>query len=367
MAEIEMKRIYRIIVIAFLLALVPAAWIFAFETRSHMDDMTNPDECMACHRGRGVSGTALLMDKRENLCFRCHGSEAVRRRDRARADIETVLLKVSVHPVIDTSEYHRMKETLPETDPNAPRHVACQDCHRVHISTDMAPTKGSKGYAPGDMRREVGTQRPLRGIRLRQASTEYEICYLCHSESANLDPQKNVAADFNPLNASYHPVEMTGKNKTVPSLIGGMSENSRIGCGSCHGNDDPSGPKGPHGSEFKPLLIAQYNIDDGPEMSEAYELCYICHRRSSIMANDSFKSHEQHIVLYEASCHTCHSAHGSDTNPNLIRFNESVVSVSNTTMLIEYLPGPGGMPRCYLNCHDTDHSTTGVANTAWPW
>jgi predicted CXXCH cytochrome family protein len=362
----RINDIYRMMAVAAALTALLGTAAIAYETKSHVDDLANPEGCMACHRGRGVRGTALLADRREELCFRCHGSDSGRRVNRSRFNIEAVLQKDSVHPFRDTSQYHMMAERLPETNPSVPRHVACQDCHRVHISSDVSPTKGARGYAPGDMRRKLGEEKP-RGIRFRRASTDYDICYQCHADSANLPSERIVAAEFNPLNASYHPVEMTGKNKDVPSLIGGMSENSKIGCGSCHGNNDPAGPRGPHGSDYKPLLISEYVQEDGPELMESYALCYICHRRSSIMKNESFKAHEEHIVSQDTSCHTCHNSHGSEIYTDLIEFNEDVVSPSNTSMMLEYVPGPGGRPRCYLTCHDADHAMDSIANKPWPW
>ena len=336
--------------------------------KSHMDRFTNPDQCMSCHSGYGVIGTALLQRAREAMCFECHGDEGTgKRKNRARTNIKAVLEKVSAHPVVDTSHLHRTYEKLPEEDSSLERHVACQDCHKVHITSDEEPTKGAKGYIPGAVRGSIGDG-PRRGLRKKQAEIEYEICYLCHSDSANRpSDSRNIAVEFNPLNASFHPVESTGKNKSVPSLKLGLNENSRIGCISCHDNDDRSGPSGPHGSDNEHILVARYRTYDGAEHTSAYEICYLCHRRSSILGDESFNLHRRHIVVEETACYTCHVSHGSELNIGLIEFNVDVVDPPGSGGPITYVPGGGNKPKCYLNCHGTDHTVDGIDGKAWPW
>jgi predicted CXXCH cytochrome family protein len=363
---LKLKILYISMILLVLISLPSIA--FARGIKSHMETSVNPGECMSCHSGRGISGTALLRQGRQKLCYDCHGDNLTsKRKNLARTNIMTVMEKLSAHPVNETSSLHRAGEQLPETDSARDRHVACEDCHIVHVSTDLEPTKGSKGYRPGSMRSRIGSGPPT-GIRVREATDEYQICYLCHSDSANLPVEsRNIAFEFNPLNASYHPVEAKGRNKYVPSLTGGMTENSYIRCISCHNNDDPSGPSGPHGSDYENMLVLNYRTEDGPEFRKSYELCYMCHRRTSILGDDSFKLHQYHIVAYETSCHTCHSAHGSDSNEALIAFNEDVVSDPVSGGSVLYIPGSGGRPKCFLNCHGVEHSSAGVAGKSWPW
>ena len=359
----------RIIIFMFTMAIVTvfAGAGHAKGIKSHMNRTVSPDECMGCHSRFGISGTALLQQSRENLCFECHGGEdSGKRKNRARTNIKVVLEKFSAHPVVDTSHLHRISEQLPEEDSSKERHVACKDCHRVHITSDKEPTKGAKGYMPGSVRGRSGSGRP-KGLRMKEASSEYEICYLCHPDSANLPADsRNVSSEFNPINASFHPVESTGKNKSVPSLRGGLSENSRIGCISCHDNDDPSGPSGPHGSDNAHILVAPYRVDDGPEHMGAYELCYVCHRRNSILGDKSFRLHQRHIVVEETSCHTCHTTHGSELNIGLMDFNTDVVEPPGSGGPITYIPG-GSTPKCFLKCHGTNHTPDGIGGKSWPW
>ena len=363
-----MKRTaFRILVVS-ALVLGTAVLGYGKGIKSHMDRFTNPGECMSCHSGYGVIGTAMLQRAREAMCFECHGDEGTgKRKNRARTNIKAVLEKRSAHPVIDTSHLHRINEKLPVEDSSTERHVACQDCHKVHITSDKEPTKGAKGYIPGAIRGR-SADGPRRGLRMKQAENEYDLCYLCHSDSANLpSDSRNISVEFNPLNASFHPVESTGKNKSVPSLKLGLKENSRISCISCHDNDDPSGPSGPHGSDNEHILVASYRTSDGPEHTSAYELCYLCHRRSSILGDESFNLHQHHIVIKETSCHTCHTSHGSELEIGLMEFNTDVVDPPDSGGSITYVPGGGSKPKCFLKCHGTDHTPDGIGGKAWPW
>ncbi len=322
---------------------------------SHMDKDKNPRGCVACHAGRSAPGTPMLRKRAEELCFDCHGLDS----RGARTDIETLFTKVSRHPVSETAKFHSPGERLPEEHVTDPRHVSCADCHVTHLSDETLSWRGARGYQPGPERRG-GAGRPP-GLRLGQADEEYHLCYLCHSDGANLPMgARNVAAELNPTNASFHPVEAVGRNRDVPSLLRQLSANSRISCGNCHGNDDPVGPRGPHGSDYFPLLRAEYRTSDGSENAKAYELCYACHDRRSILSDESFKQHNLHVVLGRTSCFACHSSHGSELNTGLIRFNPDAASSSGLSGGPRFFEGPGGAARCFLACHGADHSMDGI-------
>lgn len=311
------------------LLIFSADWAYAIPT--HLDGSKVTGGCSACHKGHGMPGTELLESRQGSLCFNCHGPGGKAR------DIYSVIMKPSNHPVIQTARYHVDGEQLPERDPSAPRHVSCYDCHNVHMSEEGDAISGVRGYSG-------------RGVALRQADREYELCYRCHSDSANLSQQKNVANDFSPDNASFHPVETYGKNSFVPSLKRGYDVTNLITCSDCHGNDDPSGPKGPHGSIYPPILNARYEMTPGPESPARYALCYQCHNRTSILNDESFKAHKEHVVFNQTPCSSCHDAHGSRTYPDLIKFDISVVSPNSRGELNIMVSVPG-RPRCLLSCH----------------
>lgn len=305
---------------------------------THLDNTRLPNGCISCHKGHGKRGTLMLGSPKDELCFNCHGPVKKGERGEAQTDIYSVLLKRSNHPVIQTSQNHVSGETLPEKSPSAPRHVACVDCHDPHLTTRDRPFAVPLGYSG-------------KRVKIKDVRKDYMVCYLCHSDSANL-PQDahNIAQDFDVSNASYHPVEAAGRNNRVPSLKAPFSTGSTIACSDCHGNDDPYGPKGPHGSNYAHILRANYTTESGPESSSAYDLCYGCHNRESILNDQSFKSHKRHVAYASISCFACHASHGSKTYENLIAFDNRIVFPNSQGQLyfVQSLPGK---PRCFLNCH----------------
>ncbi|GBD99316.1 cytochrome c nitrite reductase pentaheme subunit [bacterium BMS3Abin07] len=328
-----------LLLIAFSLLPAPYPLPPAFAVPTHLDRSKVPQGCGACHKGHGQRGTLMLNSPEVSLCFKCHGFSRKGTPGESLTDIYSVINKPSNHPVIDTAGYHMPGETLPEKNPATPRHVSCYDCHNPHESTKGKPFKGINGYSGKGARSRHGAEK------------EYEVCYLCHSDSANLPSgETNIALDFDTSNPSYHPVENYGKGKSVPSLLRQYNTSSIITCSDCHGNDDPSGPKGPHGSIYSPILRDRYDIQPVAESPSAYRLCYSCHDRNSILGDESFKAHKRHIVYSETPCIACHDAHGSRIYPALIRFDDRLVT-PNSMGELTYMPFIPGKPRCFLSCH----------------
>lgn len=324
---------------------------------SHLDKAKNPSGCAGCHKGHGQRGTAMLSSSKEDICFSCHGLSGAGRRAFTKYDMSSVFNKRYHHPVVETAMYHHEGEVLPENSPSAPRHVACQDCHNVHETEPgdtMSAMRGVEGY-----RRGVSTE--------RVADAEYEVCYRCHADSANLPmTSRDVSLQFDPANASFHPIESVGRNKLMQSLTEQLNVSSLITCSDCHGNDDPTGPKGPHGSNYEFMLKDQYVRVETAELPQTYALCYGCHSRQSILGNQSFQKHKEHVVYQHTPCSACHNAHGSITNPNLIDFDKNFVGLGAAS----YSPGSGGKPMCYLTCHvggrDFVHDNAFYQSKRWP-
>jgi hypothetical protein len=332
----------------------------------HGDRTVMPKSCRACHRGMamGVSGE-------ERVCLDCHGGSQAREQMVPRgyykptgstslADIEAELRKPYSHPVLTVKGVHRQKEALPEEMVNAARHSECIDCHNPHLVEKGRPFRGIAGRRVGNFIADI--------------QKEYELCYKCHAASANLPAGATSKADELRLtNPSFHPIEGEGKNAYVISLKEPYAarqqlpgEISVISCSDCHGSDDPSGPKGPHGSVYRGLLVANYEMDDGrPESEHAYALCYKCHNRTSILGNESFPYHARHIEGGGAdrrgtSCFTCHDAHGSTVYQFLIRFNEDVVRPAADGKLEFKARGVASRHgTCTLNCHGVEHNARG--------
>ncbi|MBI4689363.1 MAG: hypothetical protein HY754_03715 [Nitrospirae bacterium] len=301
--------------------------------RPHLDKSKVKGGCSACHTVHSKKAR-VLNDRPEELCLKCHGPSGGPD-ERAQSNIFSLITKRSVHPVLETSKYHMANEELPERDSSVPRHVSCLDCHNVHMVKPGERLAWIKGT-------DVG------GIKKKTAEKESEVCYNCHSDSINLPSNSyNIRLEFNPANESYHPVERVSKGRSQ-SLLKNIAQGSLITCSSCHE---------PHGSDYSPLLRVNYNMEDGVESTYAYELCYGCHDRDSILSNRSFKGspskdygHKEHITYQKASCFTCHASHGSDINPNLINFNPSVVTGAR-----QYLDYQGGRAQCNLTCHGKVH------------
>lgn len=320
----------------------------SFNESRHGNLSVMPARCASCHRGHGEKNSPMLRFNEEELCFKCHGSQT--ERDRA---VRDGIISGGVNPksVIDDFQkpYRHPVELNGKHrvgDVNSPeqmleRHSECSDCHNPHMVGGFRRFSGS-----GMMEKEWTAA----GVVF-----QFELCYKCHSSIANLPlSETDKRAEFNTANASFHPVEGEGRHTNLPSLT---KEYRIMKCTDCHGSD--SGSDAPHGSIYENILKKNYTKHDGPESNEAYALCYSCHSRSSILANESFRFHRQHIVDNNTSCYTCHDSHGSINNPMLIRFNKDPrftrINPSGSGRLEFYRLGnnKGG---CYLNCHGVDHN-----------
>jgi len=332
-----MNKISRIILIVLvaLSCLCPIAAPAASLQATHLDKSKNPAGCAGCHKGHGKRGTAMLRTVRKEECVVCHGLPGAKPVG-PRMDLYSVFKKRYNHPVFETSLYHSATESLPEKSLSVQRHVACQDCHNTHVSDAEFPWKKVKGYSRTRMDK-------------KEAAEEYELCYRCHSDSANLPAgSTNKREEFSVGNASYHPIEASGRNKRVPSLRAGYDVSSKINCSDCHGNNDTFGARGPHGSDYEHILKYQYQVTEGIESQQGYALCYSCHDRRSILGNESFQRHKEHIVYYHVPCSACHTPHGTPMNQHLIQFSNRFVYA---TPMASYVLSNIGKPLCYLKCH----------------
>ncbi len=333
-------------------------------TGVHGDRELMPRSCQACHRGM-----SMKISGEETVCLSCHGNSQSRQAmiqggylksgaDRRLTDIGSELRKPYSHPALTVAGVHRQLEALPEEIVSAARHAECIDCHQPHMLDIGKPFRGISGKRVGNFIADI--------------DKEYELCYRCHSSSANLPARStNKHAEFKQTNPSFHPVEAEGRNKYVISLkapYAAVAEKpgdvSMISCSDCHGSDDPGGPRGPHGSRYRGLLKVNYEMEDGrPESEYAYALCYKCHERSSILGNESFPYHALHIEGNRAtdmagtSCFTCHDAHGSTRYQFLIRFNEDVVEPNSLGKLEFKAQGVASRHgSCLLTCHGVEHN-----------
>ncbi len=313
--------------------------------------------CENCHasHGAGTKPRLLTHATEENNCYACHNGNV------AAKNIQTEFGKSSVHPIAATAGIHAPDEDLV----NPARHVECADCHNPHASK----------HAPATAPAASGALAGVAGVNAGEAAVdpianEYELCFRCHADSTARGParvarrvvQTNTRLEFAPTAASYHPVEAVGKNPDVPSMITPTwTRFSRVYCTDCHNNNsgpgaNGTGPRGPHGSSYVPLLERRLDFVDGQQESAAiYAMCYKCHDRTSIMEDRSFKEHHKHVDGERTACTTCHDPHGSEGSTHLINFSAAYVTPSSGNRL-EFIDDGRFRGTCYLTCHEKDHN-----------
>jgi predicted CXXCH cytochrome family protein len=325
-----------------------------FGQGAHGNKASMPKACGSCHVGHGKEMTPMLPSSEEELCYECHGDKTKAEKSQkskrlgsvaGMADISNEFSKPSHHPV-EISGAHSPREHSGLRVNNPQRHSECVDCHHHHRTERKGPP-----VARGSIER--------RRSSLNRTDYEYNLCYECHgrgSITAPMTESTDPENEFDVSNSSYHPVQGRGRNSNVPSLILPLTEESIINCTECHNSDNPSGPNGPHGSMYAPILVRNFNREDDSVESEfQYSLCYGCHARSSILGDQSFPLHSDHIVEERASCHACHNAHGSPFNKHLIFFDDEIVSPSSSGRL-EFVDLGEQSGQCYLTCHGKDHN-----------
>ncbi len=331
--------------------------------RDHADTAELPRGCGSCHVGHGVKGQPLLPAGEEEACYRCHGPDREVQARREEGVLGPRAEPVRMDDLFDRPYRHPVDETWGEHDPTEDplswgagqrRHVECVDCHEIHGE----PVSGApKGWVPPAIRARVG----------ENGEPEYELCYRCHSSNANLPfGQRDKAQDFNPANASYHPIEAPAKAADVPSLMTPWVHGDLMTCSDCHGPDGDDPREGPHGSRNPWILKGFYVVTDGTtESQRVYEACYDCHSRSSILGDESFPYHSLHVLEGRVSCYGCHDAHGSADYPGLIRFDlDPRYGLVEAATVKGWYRGdnPGYDPErgtCTLSCHGVEHVDAG--------
>lgn len=345
--------------------------------------------CESCHKPHTAStGQRVLKGVEENTCGtnagqQCHGSSGI-----AFYNLTSEFNKSYSHPTYRTTpSAHDESEspsnttfTMPEGSSSAARHAECPDCHNPHAAYGASATAPKATGALAGVWGIDSNGSVIQPSGVPPSVRQYEICYKCHGDSANKPQpygspyppyptrqiaQFNMRLMLDPTNPSYHPVESAGRNTFVPSLISPWTTTSIVYCTDCHNNDNlATGPKGPHGSNYKHILALRYDMDNGtyPESSTIYALCYKCHSRTNIQEDRSFKKHKLHIVEENAPCSICHDPHGvsstqgnSINNSHLINFDLRFVTPSSSGAL-RFEDLGEGRGRCYLTCHTQDHN-----------
>lgn len=314
--------------------------------------------CNSCHRPHSAGGNERLLHfaRSEENCLSCHNGKV------AKTDLRAELSKYSKHNVKKYNKIHDPTELAVD----APMHVECVDCHNPH-SAGNEPAQAP--FASGYIRNVSGIT--ALGSPIKEIIYQYELCYKCHGDNPDRAESKitrqitqtNTRLEFDPGNPSFHPVVQQGVNNNVPSLLKTFNKTDLIYCTDCHSSEEGSKVKGPHGSTHEGLLAYNYETEDlTSESYLAYELCYNCHSRNSILNNESFPKHKEHLDE-KIPCSACHDPHGisssqgnSTNNTNLINFDRNIVEADSVTGRLEFIDKGTFSGECFLQCHGENHS-----------
>lgn len=323
--------------------------------------------CANCHgpHASGTSARLLNQAREEDNCLVCHSGTV------ATKNLAPEINKFSAHAVQRTSGVHDAGEDV--LNPGT-RHVTCVDCHNAHAATTASATRPN---ATGALTGVPGVS--VNGATLKTVSREYELCFRCHADSMNRGratinrqfQETNTRLEFASSGASFHPVVAPGRNPNVPSLVRPWTTASFIYCTDCHNNNQGpnaggTGPNGPHGSIYAPLLERNLALrDGGSENSAQYALCYKCHDQSQLLdgSGGSYSRvtslHRLHVRQGHTACTTCHDPHGVPNRSHLINFNTDYVQPLSG--LMEFRDTGTFSGTCTLSCHGKAHQ-----NTAYP-
>jgi len=301
-------------------------------------------KCVNCHDPHGASdGDGLVPSlatlREEELCIPCHdGSPAF-------ADVRLQFQKPFVHPIGTSGRHDAAEDGNPSRYGGPSRHAECVDCHNPHYGAGdpvppTPPNASNRIVAVGRVRVEngpAGTTPVYTWAGPEQTSfpNEYEVCFKCHSSwTTRPAGQSDLALLLNPNNPSFHPVEEAGRNRNIDpnAFVNGWSWDRLTYCSDCHSSDDPT-VRGPHGSNYRHLLKADYAATSVRTPMAPSDLCFECHawdvyanrstpqsvRRASRFNPPAIsQGHTYHVDQRGYSCFACHASHGSTLFPALI-------------------------------------------------
>jgi hypothetical protein len=319
------------------------------------------------------------------------------------------------------------------------RHSECGDCHNSHSSIGTANMTTSTGWGVSGRQLNVSGVSIVNGAAGtapsytwlngsgNQPTREYQICFKCHSGFTSLltqlpdlpltgtvpiTPQLSrnyldKGIEFNPANASTHPVEGVGKNvtaKMAASLAGAstyrlwtFTTSSTIRCTQCHAVETAVAAAtdlAPHKSANRGILIRPYvdrvlNSANAAYNAGNFALCFTCHSTAPFAdtskratTDSNFPLHGFHLGSIagtgraangfnidtpgagagNAICSECHfRLHSSvykggaqtGTDRGLVNFSPNILPNGTTRAWTSTTPGTGS---CTLTCHGFSHN-----------
>jgi hypothetical protein len=237
------------------------------------------------------------------VCLNCHGNSqgaTAALKYNAHASGKKSLLQDAGYDVVNPNNYCYNCHNASSTDPNksskdiagelakTSKHTTakCFDCHgdeansldSMHSLRAGSQTAGS-GVIANNISNATGKKVTWSAtnwggatasvnLASNTASAEYQVCFKCHAATGTgTTPDvpgagtgaaslTNLALEFNPNNASRHPVGTAlaaSSRLTAAKLTGGWAPGQVMTCSDCHATDTAAS-KGPHGSSVKWML-----------------------------------------------------------------------------------------------------------------
>lgn len=357
----------------------------------HTNFAGDTDWCVQCHRAHGGGNKSIFrpiatgtITPEESICLQCHdgaGSDYILSTQFAKRFRMPIASYDSRHTRGDKTKLRGYADYMGSADGTTGlnnRHVECIDCHNPHQDSPPAHIYGSNdasnrlkgvwGVVPTN---GASWTDPVLQTTYQAYSSdptgpfvkkEYELCFKCHSKFAygNTPPdspsfilgynvsaayrtstadQTNMSKEFNPANASYHPVEAPGRNifkgrynnatYDYSSQLRSMdathrlTPNSTLYCSDCHRAEatDITAVMGPHGSTQPFLLMGSWDanvnrdhvaFDDDTTMYPNHRiLCFNCHNP------DVFNNENNNNTGFRGEKNNIHAFHlnGKDDKP----------------------------------------------------
>jgi predicted CXXCH cytochrome family protein len=391
-------------------------------------------QCAFCHRAHTAKGPNLLTKAapQSGLCFTCHDGTGAA----ANLDVQGQYSGVPANKTTDTTRaLYSHDVTAPTTHTLSSenefggvsnRHSECADCHNPHdanaatVSTETSTGWTASGRVAGTSGVSVenhaaGTAPTYTFVAGKPTllTREYELCFKCHSGFTTLPSNDGFALssalldkgkEFNPNNASFHPIEAPGTNKSAAmtaSLAGSpFTTDSTIRCSNCHAGSATINPPdplaagadlAPHASKFQGILLQNYRDrvlkgSDEPYQDADFALCLMCHAKAPYATPGpdpatNFDLHGEHLTAIagkgsggsstnidtagagdgNAICAECHFRLHSTTfqvpgqtldGSRLVNFAPDVEPAYGT---LSWANTPGG-GSCTLTCHGHKHN-----------
>ncbi|UFS71061.1 hypothetical protein LPW11_02465 [Geomonas sp. RF6] len=298
---------------------------------SEVSGVVSSDGCVNCHKPHFAQrGVHLLKQadsssgEESNCISTCHKGASY-----PGGDVASSFALDYRHPIQLYPGVHEANETLPV--PEGKKHVQCVDCHNPHQAGFQGSPLGSTSPAVSPPSKAPEVNGPLRGVRgvttfgeaipgEGYASSEFQICFKCHSggsasyfKSNRSSTQRPVrvfssydeSVRFGASSVSFHPVTKltTGTGRSLKSDYQN-GKMQMVYCSDCHA---------PHGS-VEPYILRENNSDTFPVGAATFPLCFRCHDDTYLYGTAGSRTlHVSHVRNHLTPCASCHDPHGIPT------------------------------------------------------